>query len=181
MTKQEKSDIVAQLATKLSETSYFYIVDATGLTVEEVNDFRRKCFQAGVTYQVVKNTLISKALEKLSGTTDYSSFQESVLKGFSGILFAQEVGNVPARLIKGFRKERNTEMPLLKGAYIDSDLFIGEENLEVLSKLKSKAELVGEVIGLLQSPAKTVITALQSGKYQLAGVVKTLADKEPKS
>lgn len=178
MTRQEKNDIVAHLATQLTNTPFFYIVDASGLNVEEINDFRRKCFQVGVTYQVVKNTLIGKALEKLSGTVDHAAFQSEILKGFSGILFAQEVGNVPAKLIKEFRKGNNKEKPLLKGAYIDSELFVGEVHLEALSNLKSKAELIGEVIGLLQVPVDNVMAALQSGKHQLAGAIQALAERE---
>ncbi len=177
MTRKEKHNIVEQLAARLEQTDYFYIIDATGLTVEEVNDFRKKCFQAGIVYQVVKNTLISKALEKLTGTLDYAPFRDTVLKGFSGILLAQETGNTPAKIIQAFRKERGLTMPLLKGASIDSDLFVGEEHLETLCKLKSKTELIGEIVGLLQSPTQNVMAALQSGKHQLAGIVKTLAEK----
>ena len=178
MTRKEKNDVVEQLAAQLEKTDYFYIIDATGLTVEAINDFRRRCFQAGVAYQVVKNTLISKALEKLGGAVDYAPFRDTVLKGFSGILLAPEAGNLPAKLIQDFRKARGLEVPLLKGASIDSDLFIGEEHLAALSQLKSKTELIGDIIGLLQSPAKNVIAALQSGEQQLAGVVQTLASKE---
>ncbi len=177
MTRAEKETIVEELYQKLSDTKNFYITDPQGLNVERVNNFRRLCFKKGVEYKVYKNTLIKIALEKLD--TDYSSFDESVLKGFSGILFS-EGSNTPAKIIKEFRKSATSEelLPLLKGASIDSDLFIGEDNLTALSKLKSKAELIGEVIGILQSPAKNVISALQSSQYTLSGLVKTLSQRE---
>jgi large subunit ribosomal protein L10 len=178
MTKAEKEAIVEELYQKFSETTNFYITDPQGLNVERINNFRRLCFKRGVEYKVYKNTMIKKALEKLD--TDYTSFDESVLKGFSGILFSPESSNVPAKIIKEFRKSSNTgnELPLLKGASIDTDLFIGEEHLTALSKLKSKVELIGEVISILQSPAKNVVSALQGGQHTLAGLVKTLSERE---
>ena len=178
MTRAEKESIVEELYQKFSDTSHFYITDPQGLNVENINNFRRLCFNKGVEYKVYKNTLIKKALEKLD--TDYSSFDDTVLKGFSGILFSKESSNSPAKIIKEFRKSAKSEdlLPLLKGASIDTDLFIGEENLDTLSKLKSKAELIGEVISLLQSPAKNVVSALQSGPSTLAGLVKTLSERE---
>ncbi|GJM27550.1 MAG: 50S ribosomal protein L10 [Cyclobacteriaceae bacterium] len=178
MTRAEKQTIVEELYQKFSETNHFYITDPQGLNVERVNNFRRMCFNKGIEYKVYKNTLIKKALEKLD--TDYSSFDDTVLKGFSGILFSGESSNIPAKIIKEFRKSAKSEelLPLLKGASIDTDLFIGEEYLDTLSKLKSKAELIGEVISLLQSPAKNVVSALQSGPQTLAGLVKTLSERE---
>jgi len=173
MTKEEKALVIDELASKVAATNYLYLTDASGLTVLEVNDFRRKCFDAGVEYKVYKNTLIKKAFEKNEG--DYSDF-DAVLKGFTGIIFSPESSNVPAKVIKEIRK--SSDKPLLKGAWIDSDVFIGDENIEVLSNLKSKTELIGEVIGLLQSPAKNVISALQSGGDTLAGLLKTLSEKE---
>ncbi len=177
MTRKQKETIVEGLVKQFSSTDYFYIIDATGLTVEAVNDFRKRCFQAGVLYQVVKNTLINKALKKLNGEVDYSSFGDAVLRGFSGILFARDIGSTPAKIIKGFRKQKGLGSPILKGASIDQALFIGEEYLDTLSELKSKAELVGDIIGLLQSPVKHVMASLQSSKYQLAGIVKALSEK----
>ncbi len=178
MTRAEKEFIVEELYQKLSATNNFYITDPQGLNVGRVNNFRRLCFKKGVEYKVYKNTLIKKALEKLD--TDYSSFDESVLKGFSGILFSKESSNAPARIIKEFRKSAKSEnlLPLLKGASINSDLFIGEENLAALSKLRSKVELIGEVISILQSPAKNVISALQGSQHTLAGLIKTLSQRE---
>ncbi|MEN7548254.1 50S ribosomal protein L10 [Rapidithrix thailandica] len=179
MTKEEKKQLVGKLSEKLSNTDYFYITDASGMTVAEINDFRSLCFEKGVEYRVVKNTLIQKALETLE--TDYTDFNNNVLKGFSGIMFSPEVGNLPAKILKEYRKKsgkKDDPRPLLKGASIDSDLFIGDENLDTLSNLKSKQELIGEIIGLLQSPAKNVVSALQSGGDTLAGLVKTLAERE---
>jgi large subunit ribosomal protein L10 len=178
MTRKEKNKLVESLVEQLVATDYFYVIDAEGLNVEEISHFRRRCFQADIVYQVVKNTLINKALEKLEGEVDYSVFSDTVLKGFSGILFAKDVGSTPAKVIKEFRKQRKLTSPVLKGASIDEALFIGEEHLDTLSNLKSKAELLGELIGLLQSPMTRVMASLQSGKHQLAGIVKALAEKK---
>ena len=175
MTREEKGQIIEQLSAKFEENSNFYITDASGLTVEQINAFRQLCFTAGVEYGVYKNTLIQKALEKLD--TDYTEFYDTVLKGFSGIIFSKEAANTPAKVIKDFRKS-GREKPMLKGASIDTDLFIGEEHLKLLADLKSKNELIGEIITLLQSPAKNVVSALQSGGGKLAGIVKTLSERE---
>jgi large subunit ribosomal protein L10 len=136
------------------------------------------CYEKGVEYKVYKNTLIKKALENLE--VDYANFSEETLKGFTGILFSSEASNLPAKILIDFRKKlgKKEKRPTFKGASIDGDQFLGEQNLEMLSKLKSREELVGEVIGLLQSPAKNVISALQSGQNTLSGLVKTLAERE---
>lgn len=177
MTREEKGLIIDELSEKLEENSNFYITDASGLTVEQINAFRKLCFDAGIEYGVYKNTLIQKALEKLD--TDYTEFYDAVLKGFSGILFSKEAANTPAQVITKFRKSGSSEdKPMLKGASIDHDLFIGEEHLKMLSELKSKNELIGEIISLLQSPAKNVISSLQSGGGKLAGIMKTLSERE---
>ena len=176
MTREEKGHIIEEFSSRLEENSNFYITDASGLTVEQINAFRKLCFDAGVEYGVYKNTLIQKALEKLDA--DYTEFTETVLKGFSGIIFSKELANTPAKVIKDFRKSDGGEKPTLKGASIDHDLFVGEEHLKMLADLKSKNELIGEIIGLLQSPAKNVISALQSGGGTLAGLVKTLSERE---
>lgn len=175
MNREDKGKIIDELAEKLSKTSFFYITDASGFTVENINAFRKACFDKGVEYKVVKNSLIKKALERLDA--DYTPFYKNVLKGFSGIIFSPESNNLPAKLLKDFRK-KGYDKPLLKGASIDTALFIGEENLDVLSTLKSKNELIGEIIGLLQSPVNNVVGALLSGKHKLAGLVKTLSDKK---
>ena len=174
MTKEEKHKIVDELSQKLSSVNNFYITNASGLTVDQVNKFRKLCFHKGIEYKVVKNSLIKKALATLK--TDYASFDEQVLTGFSGILFSDS-GKAPAQLLKDFYKEGATDKPVFKGASIDSALFIGAENLDVLVKLKTKNELIGDIIGLLQSPAQNVISALSSGGNKLAGIVKTLSER----
>ena len=179
MTREEKAIVIDELKEKFSNVDNFYVVDASGLTVAQINEFRRLCFQKGVEYKVYKNTLIKKALDNLE--SDYSELYEQALKGSSGILFSPEAGNLPAKIIKDYRKKGFSEdRPLLKGAYIQSDVYLGEEKLNELSKLKSKEELIGEVITLLQSPMKNVIAALESGKSQLSGIVKTLSEREEK-
>ncbi|WP_420387908.1 50S ribosomal protein L10 [Roseivirga sp.] len=176
MTREEKAVVIGELVEKFSANMNFYITDASGMSVAETNSLRRLCFEKGIEYKVVKNTLIAKALEQMS--TDYTPFDEKVLKGFSGVMFSGENANTPAKLIKEFRKKSGGQSPVLKGASIDTDLFIGEENLDMLSQLKSKAELIGEVITLLQSPAKNVISGLKGSGGKLAGILKTLSERE---
>lgn len=171
MTREEKAQVIDELSTKFSENAHFYLTDASGLTVEQINAFRRMCFKAGVEYRVYKNTLIRKALEK-NGASNVDQIAK-VLHGFSGVIFSKEAANAPAKVIQEYRKKVQGR-PNFKAAYIDSDLFVGEENLITLSELKSKDELIGEVISLLQSPAKNVLSALLSGKQTLGGLVKTL-------
>ncbi|MHA7877805.1 MAG: 50S ribosomal protein L10 [Bacteroidota bacterium] len=178
MTRKEKNNIVATLVEQLSLTEYFYIIDAKGLNVEETNDFRKRCFQAGLIYRVVKNTLISKALDQLDSEVDYSAFSDTVLKGFSGIVLAKDIGSTPAKIIKDFRKQRKSGKPLLKGASIDKELFIGEEHLDTLSQLKSSAELLGDLIVLLQSPITRVVASLQSVNQKLVGLLEALSQKK---
>lgn len=175
MTRQDKAKIIDELVEKFSNTEFFYVTDASGLSVQETNDFRRACVEKGVEYKVYKNTLMQKALQKLDA--DYTEFNEKVLKGFSGVLFSTESNNVPAKIIKNFRK-KGFERPILKGASIESAIYIGDDQLDTLSKLKSKHELIGDIIGLLQSPATSLIGSLQSGKHKIAGIVKTLSEKE---
>ena len=174
MDKSVKQAVVEEIAGKLQNTKFFYVTDASGLSVEQVNLFRRKCFEKGVEYKVYKNSLIQKAIESVDSAP---SDIKDVLKGFSGIIFSSESSNAPAKVIKELRKE-GFEKPLLKAASIDGDLYLGDESLDALSQLKSKAELIGDVIGLLQSPATNVISALQSGANNLTGLLKTLAEKE---
>ncbi len=175
MTREEKAQVIAGLTEKFQQNSHFYITDTSGLSVAEINKFREMCYTKGIEYRVVKNTLIKKALDSLE--TDYSSLDD-VLKGFSGVMFVQEIANLPAKVIKDFKKTDADQRPKFKAASIDSDIFIGEDQLDALSNLKSKQELVGDVIALLQSPAKNVISALQSGGDTLAGLVKTLSERE---
>jgi large subunit ribosomal protein L10 len=175
MTREEKAVMIDELSQKFSNTPYFYITSANGMSVKEVNALRAQCFEKGIEYRVVKNTLIKKALETLD--TDYSPFDE-VLKGFSGVMFHPESGKVAAQLIKEFKKKTGSDKLKFKGASVDSSVFVGESQLDILISLKSKQELIGEVIGLLQSPAKNVISALSSGGNKLAGILKTLSEKE---
>jgi len=173
MRKEEKQEVVSALTEKMKEYGNFYITDTSSLTVAKINNIRRKCFEREIGMQVVKNTLIKKALEQLDG--DVSPLFE-ILKGSSSIMFSTNA-NAPAKLIKELRKGKE-EKPVLKAAYVDSAVFIGDNQLEALVNLKSREELIGEIIGLLQSPAKNVISALQSGGNKLAGIVKTLQERE---
>lgn len=177
MTRDEKAQIIDELSTKFADNAHFYITDASGFTVEQVNHFRRLCFKSGIEYRVYKNTLIKKALER-QDNADFSPLFPT-LKGFSGVMFSKEAGNLPARVIQEFRKKLDGK-PVLKAASIDSDIFIGDENVNMLSELKSREELIGDVISLLQSPAKNVISALLSGKNTLGGLLKTLEERETK-
>ncbi len=171
MRKEEKHDVVLALTETIAEYGNFYITDTANLSVAKVNDIRRKCFDNGIKMQVAKNTLIRKAMEASEG--DYSEIFD-VLKGSSSILFSKSA-NAPAKLIKQLRK--TGEKPILKAAYIDSAVFIGDNQLDALVNLKSKEQLVGDIIALLQSPAKNVISGLQSGGNKLAGIVKTLQER----
>jgi len=171
MNKEEKHELVIALTEQMKEFGNFYITDTSNLTVAKINDIRRKCFESDITMKVAKNSLIQKAMEAADG--DYSPIYD-VLKGSSSILFCKSA-TAPAKLIKQLRKK--SDKPILKAAYIDSSVFIGDKQLDTLINLKSKEQLLGEVIGLLQSPAKNVISALQSGGNILAGVVKTLQER----
>ncbi|MBE7177572.1 MAG: 50S ribosomal protein L10 [Mucilaginibacter polytrichastri] len=171
MTRDEKAEVVLALKEQIEATGSFYITDTSSLTVAQVNNIRRKCFEAGITMQVAKNKLIQKAMDQVEG--DFEALHVA-LKGSSTLLFS-EVGNAPAKLIKALRK--TSDKPVLKGAYIDSAIFVGDNQLDTLVSLKSKNELIGEIIGLLQSPAKNVISALQSGGSTIAGLVKTLQER----
>jgi len=180
MTREEKQIIVDELSEKFATYSFFYITDAAGLSVAAINRFRRLCFDQGMEYKVYKNTLIRKALDTLNADT---STMDAALKGQSGILFSKESGSAPAKLLQRFYKAeaygKGVEAkPAFKGAYIDTDVFTGVENLEVLTTIKSKNDLLGEIVGLLQSPAKNVLSALQSSGGKLAGILKTLSEKE---
>jgi large subunit ribosomal protein L10 len=162
MTREEKEQIIGELTQKFADTENFYITDASGFTVEQINNFRRMCFKSGVEYKVYKNTLIQKALERQEGGVDYSPIF-NVLTGFSGVMFSKEVGNAPAKIIREFRKKLEGK-PVLKAASLKSEFYIGDENVNTLADLKSKNELIGEIVGLLQSPARNVISALLNGK-----------------
>lgn len=176
MTREEKAQVIDQLVDKFKSNNNYYFTDASGMTVAEVNKFRELCFNKGVKYGVYKNTLITKALDQLE--TDYSDFGDEVLRGFTGILFSEEIGNLPGKIMKEFRKSSKGKKPQLKGASINTDLFIGDDQLDKLASLKSKEELVAEIILLLQSPIQTVLGQLRSGQDKLSGIVKTLSERE---
>ena len=171
MTKTEKQATIDTLTKKFSDANFFYFTDTSGLTVEKINQLRRICFDKGINLQVAKNTLIKKAL--VAGGK-FSDDLDPVLSGPTAIMFT-ETGNVPAKVIKQFRA--GGDKPALKAAYIDSAIYVGENQLEALINVKSKEELVGDIIGLLQSPAKNVISALKSSGGKLAGIVKTLQER----
>ena len=171
MNKEEKHELVLALTEQMKEYGNFYITDTSNLTVAKVNDIRRKFFESDITMQVAKNSLIKKAMEAVGG--DFAPMYDA-LKGSSSILFSKSA-TAPAKLIKQLR--RTGDKPILKAAYIDSSVFIGDKQLDTLINLKSKEQLIGEIIGLLQSPAKNVISGLQSGGNKLAGIVKTLQER----
>ena len=172
MKKEEKDQIINSLSEKLNTYGNLYITDVSNMTVEKTSKLRRMCFSKDIKVHVAKNSLITKAMERSGG--DYQPLFDS-LKGSSALMFSH-TGNLPAQVIKEFRKENNK--PLLKAAFVESSCYIGDNQLDVLAFLKSKNELIADVIALLQSPAKNVISALQSGKNKLAGIVKTLSEKE---
>ena len=172
MTREEKSQVIKDLTAQLADTSTIYLADISGLDAGTTSNLRRACFKANVKLSVVKNTLLAKAME--AAEKDFGELP-STLKGNTSIMMA-ETGNAPAKVIKEFRKK--SEKPLLKGAYIDEAIYVGDENLEALSNIKSKEEVVGDIIGLLQSPAKNVVSALKSGGGKIAGILKTLSEKE---
>jgi len=173
MTKAEKTQMIAELTEKFASTDYFYLTDYISLSVEQVNKFRRICFENNVEFKVVKNTLLKKALEANAAEKGYEDLYEA-LKGSTAVMFADK-GNLPARLISDFRKEN--EKPLIKAAYIDSAVYLGDDKLDALKSLKSKEELIGDIILLLQSPVKTVIGSLSSGGNTLAGLLKALEER----
>jgi large subunit ribosomal protein L10 len=172
MTRDEKTQVVDNLAQTISESKHFYLADISELNAEDTSNLRRKCFEKDIKLVVVKNTLLKKALEKLDG--EYNELYE-VLKNSTSVMFT-ETGNAPAKLIKEFRK--NHDRPILKAAFVEESFYIGDDQIDMLSSLKSKEELIGDIVALLQSPAKNVLSALQSGGGTLAGIIKTLSEKE---
>jgi large subunit ribosomal protein L10 len=175
MIKQKKAEVLEELRGKLDEFPFVYLADPTSMTAGLTNKLRRKCFEEGIELKVVKNKLIMKLLKEADASKNYDGLFPA-FKGQTAILFSSNQ-KAPAKLIEDFRKENSTERPGFKGAWIDSSVFIGEDQLDTLKKLKSREELIGEVIGLLQSPAKNVIGALQSGGSKLAGLVKALEER----
>ena len=172
MTREEKSLVIDNLTAQLAENNVIYVTDLTGLDAQQTSALRRACFKADIKLAVVKNTLLAKAME--SSDKEFGELPH-ILKGNSALMYA-EVGNAPAKLIKEFRKK--SDKLVLKGAYIDSAVFVGDNQLDALAAIKSKNEIIGDIIGLLQSPAKNVISALKSSGGKLAGIIKTLSEKE---
>ena len=172
MTREEKSLVIEDLTAQLAENANIYLTDISGLDAGTTSNLRRACFKANVSLKVVKNTLLAKAME--NSDKDFEDLPNT-LKGNTSIMFS-ETGNAPAKVIKEFRKR--SEKPVLKGAYVEETVFVGDENLEALVNIKSKEEVIGDIIGLLQSPAKNVVSALKSSGGKLAGILKTLSEKE---
>lgn len=172
MTREEKSRVIEDLTGKLTENNIIYLADISGLNAMQTSNLRRACFKANVNLAVVKNTLLAKAMEKAD--KDFGELPET-LKGNTSLMIS-DTGNAPAKVIKEFRK--GADKPILKGAYVEEAIYVGDDQLESLVNIKSKEELIGDIIGLLQSPAKNVISALQSGGGTLHGILKTLGEKE---
>ena len=171
MTREEKSIAINEILDVLKSNQNIYLTDISGLNALESSNLRRMCFKAGVKLSVVKNTLLEKAMD--SSEKDFGELKDS-LKGNTSVMIA-EVSNAPAKVIKNFRKK--SERPILKGAMIEDDIYIGDDQLETLFAIKSKEELIGDIITLLQSPAKNVISALKSSGGRLSGIIQTLSNK----
>lgn len=172
MTREEKSQVIEELTAQLASNTNIYLADISGLNAGNTSDLRRACFKANVKLAVVKNTLLEKAME--ASEKDFGDLP-SILKGNTSVMYS-ETGNAPAKVIKAFRKK--SDKPLLKGAFIETAIYIGDEQLDALVDVKSREELIGDIVGLLQSPAKNVISALKSGGGKLAGIIKTLSERE---
>ncbi|MEN3322590.1 50S ribosomal protein L10 [Mariniflexile soesokkakense] len=172
MTREEKSQVIEDLTAELASNANIYVADISGLNALTTSELRRACFKANIKLAVVKNTLLEKAME--ASERDFGNLP-TVLKGNTSVMYS-ETGNAPAKLIKTFRKK--SEKPLLKGAFIEECVYIGDNQLDMLVDIKSKEELLGDIVGLLQSPAKNVVSALKSSGGKLAGILKTLSEKE---
>jgi large subunit ribosomal protein L10 len=176
MTKEDKAVVLEDLKSKLEEYSFFYLTDPTAMTAAQTNRLRRKCFEQDVEMVVVKNKIALKIMKDAGAGKGYEGLYDS-FKGQTAILFSKNQKS-PAQLIEDFRKAESTEMPGFKGAYIDTATFVGEDQLAVLKKLKSREELIGEVIGLLQSPMRNVVSALQgSAGHKIGALVKALEER----
>ncbi|AUC22427.1 MULTISPECIES: 50S ribosomal protein L10 [Polaribacter] len=171
MTREEKSQVIQDLTAVLADTNTLYLADISGLNAQTTSNLRRACFKAGIQLSVVKNTLLAKAME--ASDKEFGDLP-TVLKGNTSMMIS-EAANAPAKLIKEFRKKGT--IPLLKGAFAEESVYIGDDQLDALVDIKSREELIGEIIGLLQSPAKNVISALQSGGQTISGILKTLSEK----
>ena len=171
MTREEKSQVIEELTLQLADNANIYLADISGLNAGSTSDLRRICFKSNVKLAVIKNTLLAKAME--ASDKDFGDLPK-VLKGNTSVMYS-ETGNAPAKIIKAFRKK--SDKPLLKGAFIEQAIYIGDEQLDALVDIKSKEEMIAEIIGLLQSPAKNVVSALKSSGGKLAGILKTLSEK----
>tara|TARA_R110000787_G_scaffold128702_4_gene240497 strand:+ start:195 stop:710 length:516 start_codon:yes stop_codon:yes gene_type:complete len=171
MTREEKSQVIQDLTATLAGSNTIYLADISGLDALATSNLRRACFKADVQLAVVKNTLLSKAME--ASDKEFGELQD-ILKGNTSLMLS-EASNAPAKVIKEFRKK--SKMPLLKGAYVEQAIYVGDDQLDALVDVKSKEELIGDIISLLQSPAKNVISALQSGGNKLSGILQTLSEK----
>ncbi|MER3318620.1 50S ribosomal protein L10 [Flagellimonas lutimaris] len=172
MTREEKATVIEDLTAQLADNPNIYLADISGLNAVDTSNLRRACFKANIKLAVVKNTLLAKAME--ASDKEFGELPE-VLKGNTSLMLS-ETGNAPAKLIKNFRKK--SEKPVLKGAFIEEAVYVGDNYLDTLVNIKSKEEVIGDIIGLLQSPAKNVISGLKSGGGKLAGILKTLSEKE---
>ena len=178
MKKELKAQIIEAISAQLKETPNFYVTDIAGLNAEQTTKLRRTCFEKGIKLTVVKNTLFGHVLKEI-GNEEMLQLSETLV-GNTAIMYT-EVANAPAKLIKAFTKDNKIEKPALKGAYVQECAFIGADKLDELASIKSKEELIGDVIAMLQSPIRNVISALQNGGGQtIAGLVKTLTEKEEK-
>lgn len=173
MTRNEKAAAIEALKEKFENNEYFYIADASQLSVAKVNELRGACFEKGITMQVVKNTLARKAMEQLSEESNYQSVFDA-LKGPTALLFS-EVANAPAKVIKEFRGDN--ERPILKAAYIAGSAYTGDDQLEALTKLKSREDLLADVLTLLESPMQNLLGGLQSGGQNVANLLKALEER----
>ena len=173
MNKEEKQLMIDELSRSLDENNVIYITDISSLDASATSALRRHCFAKNIKLSVVKNTLLKKAMENVQGK-DFTELYD-ILPGPTAIMLS-DVGNLPAKLIKDFRKK--SDKPVLKGAFLEESIYIGDDQLNSLVDIKSKEELIGEIIGLLQSPAKNVLSAITSSKSKIAGIVKTLSEKE---
>ena len=171
MTRQEKHDAIENLKEALVSVKTLYLADIEGLDARQTNALRRACFKENIKLQVVKNTLLAKAME--ASTHDFGEFT-GILKGNTSLMFS-ETGNAPAKVIKNYRKK--SDRPILKGAFIEEAIYLGDDQIEALVAIKSKEELIGDIIMLLQSPTKNVVSALQSGGGKLSGILTTLSER----
>jgi large subunit ribosomal protein L10 len=172
MTREEKSQVIEELTAQLANNAHIYLTDISGLNAGNTSDLRRACFKANIKLAVVKNTLLEKAMH--ASDKDFGDLPKT-LKGNTSVMYS-DTGNAPAKVIKAFRKK--SDKPLLKGAFIEEAIYIGDAQLDALVDIKSREELIGDIVALLQSPAKNVISALKSSGGKLAGIVKTLSEKE---